>query len=109
MLEDFEEKIGNHELIFSSTVVNYMNNPFNDENVKAFEARFPEHQYSMNLSTLLDEPFIKQPEKGKHNVTGEYINQLFLVPPIYHILYAAQHCTTISKNITEPGVVLGIQ
>ena len=86
-----------------------MNNPLNDEDIRALKARFRDHLYSMNISTLLDELCLKQPEKDKQNPTVEYTNQMFLVPPIHHILYAAQHYTTVRKNNNKPSVVINIQ
>ena len=42
-------------------------------------------------------------------MNGEFVNQLWLAAPIYHIYYAAQCDTTTSKNLNKPEVVLDIQ
>ena len=42
-------------------------------------------------------------------MNGEFVNQLWLAAPIYHIYYAAQCDTTTSKILDKPEVVLDIQ
>ena len=74
LLKDWNERISDKVLIFSSVVVNYMKHSFNDNTVKALEAKISEHPYIINIFTLLDDLFSKQIRTGKQNVTGEYTN-----------------------------------
>ena len=106
----FKQRLKDHPIVFSDTVMNFMGDPFDQRHIDAFKQMFPGFPYSVNMHTLTEEQIHKD-NKEKHtvDVNGECVNQLYLAAPIYHILYAAQCGSTTSKIRNKQEVVYDLQ